>query len=91
MKDDQLTSREQIREYMKAGFEGYFCGARVRGYPLAVRFLSDETALVISQGGILLDGETETAPERQLRVTWVIVKNGGSLKLLSHQTSPIKG
>lgn len=91
MKDDQLTSREQIREYMKAGFEGYFRGARVRGWPLSVKFLGDDTAMVISQGGILLEGETETAPERQVRVTWVIVKDGGGLKLLSHQTSPIKG
>ncbi|MFD9893984.1 SgcJ/EcaC family oxidoreductase [Amycolatopsis sp. NPDC059027] len=91
MKDDQLTSREQIREYMKAGFEAQFRGARVRGWPLSVKFLGDDTAMVISQGGILLAGETETAPERQVRVTWVIVKESGGLKLLSHQTSPIKG
>jgi uncharacterized protein (TIGR02246 family) len=91
MKDEQLTSREQIREYMKAGFEGYFRGARVRGGPLAVKFLADDTALVVSEGGILLEGETETAPERKVRVTWVIVKDDGGLKLLSHQTSPIKG
>ncbi|SFB25561.1 conserved hypothetical protein [Amycolatopsis marina] len=91
MKDEQLTSREQIRDYMKAGFEGYFRGARVRGWPLSVKFLSEDTAMVISQGGILLEGETETAPERQVRVTWVIVRDGGELKLLSHQTSPIKG
>lgn len=91
MKDDQLTSREQIEAYMKAGFDGVFRGARVRGWPLAVRFLDDTTALVVSQGGILLDGETETAPERQVRVTWVIVRQDDGLKLLSHQTSPIRG
>jgi uncharacterized protein (TIGR02246 family) len=91
MKDDQLTSREEIRAYMKAGFEGEFRGARVRGLPLAVRFLNERTALVISQGGIVLDGETEIAPARQVRVTWVIVKQADGLKLLSHQSSPING
>jgi uncharacterized protein (TIGR02246 family) len=91
MKDDQLTSREEIRAYLKAGFTGYFRGARVRGWPLSVKFLDDTTAMVISQGGILLDGETETAPARQVRVTWVIVKQNDGLRLLSHQTSPIKG
>jgi uncharacterized protein (TIGR02246 family) len=91
MKDDQLTSRDEIRAYMSTGFEGYFRGARVRGWPLAVTFLDDTTALVVSQGGIVLDGETVTAPERQVRVTWVIVKQDEGLKLLSHQTSPIKG
>ncbi len=91
MKDEQLTSREEIRAYMKAGFSGEFRGARVRGLPLTVRFLGPDTAMVISQGGIILDGETETAPARQVRVTWVIVKQADGPKLLSHQSSPING
>lgn len=89
MKDDQLISREEIRAYMAAGFAAEFHGAKVRGWPLSVKFLDDTTALVISQGGIVLDGETETAPERQVRVAWVIVRQDDGLKLLSHQTSPI--
>lgn len=91
MKDDQLTSRAEIRAYMAAGFAAEFRGAKVRGWPLSVKFLDDTTALVISLGGIVLDGETETAPERQVRVAWVIVKQNDGLKLLSHQTSPISG
>lgn len=91
MKDDQLTSRAEIRDYMAAGFAAEFRGAKVRGWPLSVKFLDDTTALVISQGGIVLDGETETAPARQVRVAWVIVKQDDGLKLLSHQTSPISG
>jgi uncharacterized protein (TIGR02246 family) len=63
----------------------------VRGLPLTVRFLGPDTALVISQGGIILDGETETPPARQVRVTWVIVKQADGPKLLSHQSSPING
>ena len=91
MKDEQLTSRDEIGAYMKAGFEGPFRGARVRGWPLAVKFLDERTALVVSQGGLILDGETEVAPERQVRTTWVIIKENGDWKLFNHQTSPVAG
>lgn len=91
MQDDQLTSREEIRAYMASGFQGIYRGARVRGWPLTVKFLSDDTAMVISQGGILLAGEDQVSPERSVRVTWIIVKRDGGLKLFSHQSSPLKG
>jgi uncharacterized protein (TIGR02246 family) len=91
MQDEQLTSREQIRAYMKAGFEGGLRGAHVKGWPLQVKFLTDDTAMVITQGGIILDGETETAPERQIRATWIVTERDGGWALLSHQSSPIKG
>ncbi|XVV00476.1 SgcJ/EcaC family oxidoreductase [Actinosynnema sp. CA-248983] len=91
MQDTQLTSREQIRRYMAEGFRGPLKGARVRGGPLEIKFLSDTAAMVISEGGIQLAGETVTAPARSVRVTWVIVKESGGLKLFSHQSSPVKG
>lgn len=91
MQDTQLTSREQIRQYMADGFRGPLKGARVRGGPLEIKFLSDTAAMVISEGGIQLAGEEATAPERSVRVTWVIVKESGRLKLFSHQSSPSKG
>jgi uncharacterized protein (TIGR02246 family) len=92
MRDDQLTSREEIRSYFTAGFKGIYKGARVTGWPLFLRFLSDDVAMVITEGGILLAGDTEVAPSRQIRATWIIVKQQeGQLNLMSHQSSPIKG
>lgn len=92
MQDDQLQGREQIRSYMTTGFEGPYRGARVQGWPVAVKFLSDDVSIVITEGGILLGGETELVPERLIRATWVIVKQeDGHLKLLSHQSSPVNG
>src|SRR5947209_5168501 len=41
MKDNQLSSREEIRDYLKAGFDGELRGARVRGWPLSVKFLDE--------------------------------------------------
>jgi uncharacterized protein (TIGR02246 family) len=91
MQDEQLKSQEQIRAYMKAGFDGYLRGAHVYGWPLQVTFLTDDTAMVITQGGIILDGESEIAPERQIRATWIITRRGGEWVLFSHQSSPVKG
>ncbi len=92
MQDTQLTSREQIRSFMREGFLGGFKGARVKGWPVSVSFLTRDVAVVVTEGGIILAGETETAPERQIRATWVVVRDGeGRLGLLSHQGSPVKG
>jgi uncharacterized protein (TIGR02246 family) len=91
MQDEQLTSREQIREFMTAGFAGIYKGARVDGWPLEIRFLADDVAFVVTQGGIILPGETEIAPQREIRAVWIIVKRGDAWKLMSHQSSPVKG
>jgi uncharacterized protein (TIGR02246 family) len=91
MQDNQLTSREEIRAYMAAGFEGPLKGAAVTGWPLYVKYLTPAAAIVVTQGGILMAGDTELAPERQIRATWVIVAQDGQWKLLSHQSCPIKG
>lgn len=91
LRDDQLTSRAEIHSYMTAGFEGSYSGARVYGWPLAVRFLGDHVALVVTQGGIILDGEDEIAPEREIRASWIVVRHGPAWKLLAHHSSPVAG
>jgi uncharacterized protein (TIGR02246 family) len=89
--DQQLDSREAVLEYMTEAFKGTYAGARLEETPVVIRKLSDTVAFAVTKGGLVLDGETEVAPERQVRATWVIVKEDGDWKLLSHQTSPIAG
>ncbi|MEU4776140.1 SgcJ/EcaC family oxidoreductase [Micromonospora sp. NPDC023644] len=92
MQDNQLTSREQIRSYMREGFEGPYRGARVKGWPVFLTFLKDDVAMVVTEGGIMFADESEIAPERFIRATWVIRREpSGQLRLLSHQSSPVKG
>ncbi|GAA3126516.1 SgcJ/EcaC family oxidoreductase [Streptosporangium carneum] len=90
MRDTQLTSREEIRAYMSAGFDGPLRGARVKGWPLSVDFLSEDVAMAVTEGGIIRRGETEIAPENRIRATWVVVRQpDGEVLLLSHHSSPI--
>ncbi|XVV01003.1 SgcJ/EcaC family oxidoreductase [Actinosynnema sp. CA-248983] len=90
--DDQMTSREEIRAYMTAGFAGVFKGSRVRGWALSLKFLSDDVALLVTGGGVIFAGADDIAPEHELRSTWVILREApGRLRLVAHQSSPIKG
>jgi uncharacterized protein (TIGR02246 family) len=92
MRDDQLTSREEIRDYMSKGFQGPFKGAHVKGFPMSMRFLDDNVAVAVTGGGIIMAGQTEMAPEAEIRAVWIIVReDDGQLRLLSHQSSPVKG
>lgn len=92
MRDTQLVSREEIRSYMTAGFAGPLRGAHVKGWPIAVRFLTDGVAMVVTEGGIVMPGDRDIASENHIRATWVIARRpDGALSLVSHQSSPIKG
>jgi uncharacterized protein (TIGR02246 family) len=90
MKDRQLHSREEIRGFMAGLFSGSHRGARVIGWPVEVQFLSGEVAMVITEGGIVMPGEADVADTNLIRSTWVIAKKPEGLKLVSHQSSPIK-
>ena len=92
MRDTQLTSRAEIRAFMAAGFAGAFKGAHVKGWPIAVRFPAEDIAIVVTEGGIVMPGETDIADRNFIRATWVIVKRDRArLQLLSHHSSPIRG
>jgi uncharacterized protein (TIGR02246 family) len=89
--DEQLNGRERIREYMTAAFAGPYRGATLVEEPKEIKFLTQDVALAITEGGVLLDGETEVAAERRSRTTWVVVRRGSDWALLSQQSSPITG
>jgi uncharacterized protein (TIGR02246 family) len=90
MREDQLTSRSEIRDYMARGFRGVYQGARVTGWPVAVRFPTPDVAVVVTRGGIILAGEGGVDPSREIRATWVIVADGDTWRLLSHHSSPLR-
>lgn len=80
--------REEIGAFMADAYAGPFKDSNVTGFPVDVRFASDDVALVRTHGGILHAGETEVSPALAVRSTWVVVRRGGEWLLATYQNSP---
>lgn len=80
-------SREEIGSYMTAAFAGPYQDTRVFGEPVNVRVLGPGTAVIVTRGGVLLPGEEEVAPAREVRATWVLVEHDGGWLIASYQNT----
>ncbi len=81
--------REEIRSTMAAAFGGPLKGSRVIDTPQDVRFVNDETAIVVSEGGIIFAGETTCPPDRMVRATWTVAKRDGQWSVAAYHNSPL--
>jgi uncharacterized protein (TIGR02246 family) len=61
-----------VRDYMAAGFAGPLKGSRGVDEPRDIRIIGDDTAIVVSEGGVIMAGARE--PARRVRATWVLSK-----------------
>jgi uncharacterized protein (TIGR02246 family) len=59
--------REEIRTNIAAAFAGPLNGSRVAARPVNVRFLTGDTAIVVSEDGIIFPGQDAVASERLVR------------------------
>jgi len=57
--DVHLTSRDEIRAFMKRAYAGPYAGTKVIGRPLSVRRLSSSVAILTTVGGVLPAGADE--------------------------------
>ena len=80
--------REEIRTTMAAGFAGPLRGSRVISHPQDIRFLTDETAIVVSEDGILFPGQDDVPSDALVRATWVLAKRDGSWHVAAYNNSP---
>ncbi|MDQ6729630.1 MAG: SgcJ/EcaC family oxidoreductase, partial [Actinomycetota bacterium] len=83
-----LKSRQEIHDAMAFSFEGPLKGTRSSDKVLDVRFLNDDTAVVISETDVLIPGESEAPPERTVYATWVLAKRNGKWLLAAYSNSP---
>jgi uncharacterized protein (TIGR02246 family) len=86
-----LLGRDAVRSYIGAAFAGPFRGSRVVLDPVYVKSLTPELALVVTEGGVLLPGETEFGPQRALRSTWLLARVGDEWLVEAYHSSPIAG
>jgi uncharacterized protein (TIGR02246 family) len=81
--------RDEIRDHMKGAFAGPYKGTRVTGQPIDMRFYGRNTAVLVTQGGVLAPGESEVAGERAIRASWIVVREkDGQWRLAAYQNSP---
>ena len=64
-------SRDVIRDSMALAFEGPLKGSSTYNKQLSLRFAGEDAAIVVSESGILFDGETEVPDARKVNATWV--------------------
>jgi uncharacterized protein (TIGR02246 family) len=69
--------RQEIQSTMARAFAGPLKGSRVIDQPQDVRFPNEDTAIVISEGGIVFPGQNSMPSERMVRATWVLAKRDG--------------
>lgn len=75
--------REKIRAYMAGGFAAGLMGTKAKQDVLAVRFITDDVAIVNSMGGPVLPGETEVCGDLNRRATWVLTRVAGDWRIES--------
>jgi uncharacterized protein (TIGR02246 family) len=80
--------REEVRTTMAAAFAGPLSGSRAVDHPSSIRFVTGDTAIVISEGGIIFPGQDAVASEGTVRASWVMVRRDGSWRIASYHNSP---
>lgn len=85
--DRFMKGRAQILQEVKASFAGGHKGTTLLQNIVDARYIGANTAIVITDGGVLAPGETKPHPEREIRATWVIAKEDGEWRIAAYQNS----
>jgi uncharacterized protein (TIGR02246 family) len=90
--DSQINGRDAIRAFFADAFgSGALAGTRLVTEPIEIKMLEPGVAVVITDGGVLYEDETSVPEQRTVRGTWVTVRVGDEWRLVSQQSSPVKG
>jgi uncharacterized protein (TIGR02246 family) len=85
--DRYLRGREVIRTVVGQQFKSGHQGTTLLQDIVDVRFLSPAATVVITEGGVLAPGETQPAPERAIRATWVLAKENNAWLIAAYQNT----
>jgi uncharacterized protein (TIGR02246 family) len=82
------TSKDDVRDAMAAAFAGPFKGSSVVDEPQTVRFPTPDTAIVVSESGVLMAGEATVPDGRWVRATWVLTKQDDRWFISAYHNCP---
>jgi uncharacterized protein (TIGR02246 family) len=77
--------RDEIREFMSAGYAGPYQGTRVTGTPIDMKPLAAGAVALLTTGGVIAAGATELSDAAAIRASWILVKRGGRWELAVYQ------
>lgn len=80
--------RDEVRAYMAEAFAERYKGTQVTGNPISMRFLGQDTAILLSHGGVLEPGETEVSDHGAIRASWLVVRQDGQWRVAAYQNTP---
>lgn len=80
--------RGTIAAFMSHAFAGPYKDTQVMGTPFDVRFLREDVAVLLTEGGVRPAGGSEVPADAKVRATWVIVRDGEEWRLASYSNSP---
>lgn len=84
----QKTGKDEIRAFMKAGYEGKYKGSTVTGQPIGLKVLGPGAVALITMGGVLNAGDTELTSEEAIRASWILVKRDDKWLLSVYHNCP---
>src|ERR1700676_421249 len=67
-----LKGRDSIRTFMREAFEGEYKDTQVTGQPVDVRAVTDNVAVLVTQGGVMSRGEAAVSDKSAIWATWVV-------------------
>jgi uncharacterized protein (TIGR02246 family) len=80
--------RDEIRQFMEAGYANQYKGTTVTGTPLDVKPLGSGAFALLTVGGVLGPGEKEVSSKQAIRAAWILVKSEGLWRLAVYQNCP---
>ena len=86
-----LTGRQPIQDFMAEAFRGPYRNTQVTGTPLAYKPLADDVVLLLTEGGVLPDGEPEVPAGDAIRASWLLKRVDGRWLITAYQNTPIAG
>lgn len=83
--------REAIRASMAAAFGGPLKGSSTRNQWRGVRWLGADAAVVVTESGILMPGESRVPEERLVYATWTLIRTAGRWRIAAYHNCPKRG
>jgi uncharacterized protein (TIGR02246 family) len=80
--------RTAVRDYMAGAFAGPLKGSRGIDEPKDLRIIDGDTAIVVSEAGILMPGEQQLPADRKRLATWVLSKQDGRWLIAAYTNTP---